>query len=221
MSAVIVSFAPARRPRAFLLFAILIKMAPAQRYFAASNSNNADVGNEADDDDFMSDKFLKDLENDDSKRTKTYSEMRKEAQKRSEEKGYIKSRAEREKEAREEGLKRNLLAQKSQDNSQTAASSSSSNSNNKALDMMMKMGFKPGQALGKRLFGDDAGTALTNQSETDDNEDDGFIPLRTGIGAKRVAPATESKPSKETARVDDRRIDPIEIQMRQGEQSLI
>jgi hypothetical protein len=196
-------------------------MAPAQRYFASTNS--ADVTNEADDDedDFMSDKYLAVGSSDDSKRPKTYSQMRKEAQKRSEEKGYIKSRAEREKEAREEGLKRNLLLeQNSQDNSQTASSSTSSN--NKALDMMMKMGFKPGQALGKRMFGDDApaasGQASPSQSETDDNEDDGFIPLRSGIGAKRAAPVvTESKPSKDTARADDRRIDPIEIQMRQGE----
>lgn len=218
-----------------------------------------------DEDDFMSDKFLASAQAADDKTKKTYSQMRREQLRKSQEKGHIKPRAEREREAREEGLRRNLLNPTSGSGTTEggdAASGHGSSSgstpapSNKALEMMMKMGFKPGEALGKKTA-PSAGSASTSRSaspaslgrraqegdDREDQEDDGFISLdgssktaglgssnaRPGLGTKRTAasmgfregpsskqasePAPTARPS---TTKDDRRIDPIEIQMRTG-----
>ncbi|KAG6833746.1 hypothetical protein H0H87_001178 [Tephrocybe sp. NHM501043] len=98
-----------------------------------------------DEDDYLSDKFLiPDAPT--AAKTKTYAQLRKEAEKKAQlknEQNRIKSRRQRELEAREEGLSKSLFERAKEE--QDAGISSG----NKALTMMMKMGFKPGQSLGK------------------------------------------------------------------------
>jgi hypothetical protein len=97
-----------------------------------------------DEDDYLSDKFLASLETPASSGPKTYSERRKDAHKRSErlqQTNRVKSRREREAEAREEGLSKTLFER---------AEEEKEGGGSKALAMMMKMGFKPGQSLGQK-----------------------------------------------------------------------
>jgi hypothetical protein len=120
----------------------------------------------SDEDDFMSDKFLVQAE---SSRPgpATYAERRRKEVNRAAERGIVKSRKQREQEAREEALARNMV--------------DDDEKNNKALSMMLKMGFKPGQALGRK------------------RENDAPSPAdRSGSRSPAV------------------RIDPIEVEMRQG-----
>jgi hypothetical protein len=168
------------------------------RYYSAAAA-------EEDEDDFMSDKFLAQAASAEaSKGPKSYTQRRKEALKRSEEKGYIKSRQEREKEAREEGLRRNLLIQQETERSTSngvpsasgTAGVSGAGSGNKALEMMMKMGFKPGEALGKKQDLTPSTSKSTSAQPTpDDSEEEdenNSILSKPGIGGgkgkKRAAP---------------------------------
>lgn len=94
-------------------------------------------------DDYLSDKFL--VEAVSSSAPKTYVDQRKETLRRNARKNEDnrkKSRREREREAREEALNRSLFERAQEE-------AKESGQQNKALAMMMKMGFKPGQALGK------------------------------------------------------------------------
>lgn len=94
------------------------------------------------DDDYLSDKFLTITE---AQKPKTYSEKRKEALRKSLLKGEqnrTKSTRQLELESREEGLSKSLFERAEDDKA------SGRGMDNKALSMMMKMGFKPGQALG-------------------------------------------------------------------------
>ncbi|KAI0049562.1 hypothetical protein FA95DRAFT_1488802 [Auriscalpium vulgare] len=93
-----------------------------------------------DEDDYLSDKFL--AETAASTQPKSYHDKRKEALRRSQlknEQNRQKSRRQRELESREAGLSKSLFER---------AGEESASGSNKALAMMMKMGFKPGQALG-------------------------------------------------------------------------
>ncbi|KAG6837940.1 hypothetical protein H0H93_008334 [Arthromyces matolae] len=98
-----------------------------------------------DDDDYLSDKFLiPDASS--SAQPKTYAQLRKAAQKQSQlknDENRTKSRRQRELESRQEGLSKSLFERAKEEEDAGITSG------NKALDMMMKMGFKPGQALGK------------------------------------------------------------------------
>jgi G-patch domain len=122
----------------------------------------------------MSDAFLVDAAKRDV--PETYAERRKKAINRSIERGAVKSRQQREQEAREEALARNMVDDSEQ--------------NSKALAMMMKMGFKPGQALGQK---------------------------RPPLGEPREgdADAGAQRARSDSPRI---RIDPIEVEMRQGDQ---
>ena len=94
------------------------------------------------DDDYLSDKFLTITE---SQKPKTYSEKRKEALRKSllkDEQNRAKSTRQLELDSREEGLSKSLFERAEDDKA------SGRGTENKALSMMMKMGFKPGQALG-------------------------------------------------------------------------
>jgi len=96
-------------------------------------------------DDYLSDKFLQDLQST-SSAPKTYSQRRKEAQRHSKlknEQNKLKSRHQRELESREEGLTKSLF-EKVDEEVQAGLGQGS-----KALNIMMKMGFKPGQTLGQ------------------------------------------------------------------------
>ena len=99
-----------------------------------------------DEDDYLSDKFLARLEEASKpQQQKSYAERRKQALKRSQllnEQNRKKSRKQMELEAREEGLQTSLI-QKAQEEAEETGKQ------NKALAIMMKMGFKPGQSLGE------------------------------------------------------------------------
>lgn len=97
-----------------------------------------------DEDDYLADKFLVEA----TPRTsapKTYSQLRKETDKKAKlrnSQNKLKSRRQRELEAREDGLSKSLF-ERAKEHEEAGISG------NKALSMMMKMGFKPGQSLGK------------------------------------------------------------------------
>ena len=97
-------------------------------------------------DDYLSDKFLAELqEASKPKQQKSYTERRKQALRQSQlrnEQHRKKSRKQMELEAREEGLQKSLI-QKAQEEAQETGKQ------NKALAIMMKMGFKPGDTLGE------------------------------------------------------------------------
>ncbi|KAF5370123.1 hypothetical protein D9758_001224 [Tetrapyrgos nigripes] len=96
-------------------------------------------------DDYLSDKFLVESSAPSTSNPKTYSQLRKDAEKKAKTKNdqnRTKSRRERELEAREEGLNKSLFTRAQEDEQSGGAG-------NKALSIMMKMGFKPGQSLGR------------------------------------------------------------------------
>jgi hypothetical protein len=98
-----------------------------------------------DEDDYLSDKFLllgdASSSNPSSSRPKTYSELRKDALRASEAKQAV-ARKRSQREIVEEGLNTSLFEKAKE---QEAAGLGK----NKALGMMMRMGFKPGQSLGR------------------------------------------------------------------------
>jgi len=98
----------------------------------------------ADEDDYLSDKFLTDAGS--TSAPKTYAQIRKEASKKAQlrnEQNRLKGRRQREVEAREEGLSKSLFERAREEEAAGISTGS------KALSMMMKMGFKPGQSLGQ------------------------------------------------------------------------
>jgi hypothetical protein len=108
-----------------------------------------------DEEDFMSDKFLVDAASSSTSSVKaeeplTYSEQRKRALHASYDKGQTKSRAEREKEARRDGLGRSLIETADVGAKRKQEDGAGDEGSNKALRMMMSMGFKPGQSLGRQ-----------------------------------------------------------------------
>lgn len=142
-------------------------------------------------DDFMSDKFLHPEASTSNSKPRDYASIRREAQRQSElkqleNKARHVSRRERERAAREEGLSKNLISEA------RISEEGKPEPQNKALDMMRKMGFKPGQSLGKQS----ANQPTQNSSQPED-----------------VAPVPseqdESNPLK-------RRAVPLEIHMREG-----
>ncbi|KAF9263577.1 hypothetical protein L218DRAFT_927305 [Marasmius fiardii PR-910] len=93
----------------------------------------------SDEDDYLSDKFLVESTAQPSRPT-TYTQIRKNAHKRAELKNE-QNRKKSQREVREEALNKSLF--------ERAKEEEPSSGGNKALTMMMKMGFKPGQSLGK------------------------------------------------------------------------
>lgn len=97
------------------------------------------------DDDYLSDKFLE-AANASSSAPRTYSQLRKEARKKAQlknERNRTKNIRQLELESRESGLSKSLFDRAKEEEA------SGIGSGNKALSIMMKMGFKPGQSLGK------------------------------------------------------------------------
>lgn len=137
-----------------------------------------------DEDDYLSDKFLARLEAASKpQQPKSYTERRKEALKQSQllsEQNRKKARKQMELETREEGLQINLI-QKAQEEAQE------SGKQNKALAIMMKMGFKPGQSLGESSSSSSIGGNLEylHPAET------------SGVAGERDAEAETSTPSSE------------------------
>lgn len=96
---------------------------------------------------------------------KTYSELRKDAQRRSKlknESNKLKGRRQRELEAREEGLSKSLFERAKEEEAAGVGSG------NKALSIMMKMGFKPGESLGKadNVNAGESEKALSSEAST-------------------------------------------------------
>jgi hypothetical protein len=105
----------------------------------------------SDDEDYLSDKFLAQAAAASSS-VKTYTERRKEEQRRAairNEQNKRKSRRELEQESRQEGLSRSLFEREKDDGDGDGDAEDGAAPKSKALAMMMKMGFKPGQALGQ------------------------------------------------------------------------
>ncbi|CCM01693.1 uncharacterized protein FIBRA_03757 [Fibroporia radiculosa] len=114
-------------------------------------------------DDYLSDKFL--LESAPLSAPRTYAERRKEAQRAAalrNEQNRKKSKRQLEVESREEGLSKSLFERARDDE---AASGQQS----KALAMMMKMGFKPGESLGQK-YDDTPSASGSTPKETDISE---------------------------------------------------
>ncbi|KZO93249.1 hypothetical protein CALVIDRAFT_486210 [Calocera viscosa TUFC12733] len=98
-----------------------------------------------DEDDYLSDKFLAQLEAPTSK-PKTYRDLRKEAARIAEQKNEAnrkKSRKQLEEEARQEGLSKSLFERAQEEKEELGVE-------NKALGMMKRMGFKIGDSLGAK-----------------------------------------------------------------------
>ncbi|KIO28850.1 hypothetical protein M407DRAFT_71300 [Tulasnella calospora MUT 4182] len=118
-------------------------------------------------DDYLSDKFLAQLEQSSSNKPRTYHERRREVKRSAEQKNIanrIRSRREIEEESRREGLSKSLFerAREEEDRARKRRKLSESDQEgfpsdpgepeqpkNKALAMMLRMGFKEGQSLGK------------------------------------------------------------------------
>lgn len=196
-------------------------MPTSARYYEAAAAN---TGDDDEEDDYMSNDLLAEIAQAETKKgkngPKSYVQLRKDAQRRKEEKGYIKPRAEREREAREEGLRRNLMTAENDnvDSSSNGGIDTSDGSasaapppSNKALSMMMKMGFKPGEALGRKEPTSNAAStshlqrpkpgspkarpmkAFVAEEDEGDDEDGplaGLGSARSGLGSKkRPSPA--------------------------------
>ena len=117
-----------------------------------------------DDDDYLSDKFLTNTSANTTTKPTTYSQIRKEAQKKAQlknEQNRHKGRRQLELESREEGLSKSLFERAKEEEDSGLVGSS-----NKALSIMMKMGFKPGQSLGnvgQDAHGEQSSTPATPQ----------------------------------------------------------
>jgi hypothetical protein len=123
-------------------------------------------------DDYLDDSFLVDAP---SSAPKTYAERRKDAQRHSRlksEQNRTKGRHQRELESREEGLSKSLFARAKEEEENVTGKG------NKALSIMMKMGFKPGDSLGVE------GTDSTSHSEAHDASTD--QPLSEPSSSKHV-----------------------------------
>ncbi|KAI0921567.1 hypothetical protein AcW1_004500 [Taiwanofungus camphoratus] len=133
-------------------------------------------------DDYLSDKFLLEATAAPLTAPKSYAERRKEAQRLAtikNEQNRQKSRRQLELESREEGLRRSLF--------ERAQDEQASGQQNKALAMMMKMGFKPGDTLGQK-YDDEPSTSNCVTLVTDkDVKADGEASASTG-------PSSSTKP---------------------------
>lgn len=144
------------------------------------------------DDDFMSDKFLALAEASEKKQApQGYSEQRRKYLERAKESNHIPKKAQREEAARRQGLARNLIdlvddgkdapqhgkkrkdrdeegnTLSPQDERSSHNTSAEAAGGNKALRMMLAMGFKPGQSLGKTYDNEAQADVATRQRNTE------------------------------------------------------
>ncbi|KIJ19929.1 hypothetical protein PAXINDRAFT_67570 [Paxillus involutus ATCC 200175] len=153
-------------------------------------------------DDYLSDKFLAETTAT-SSHLKTYAQRRQEALKQSHiknEQNRVKSLRQREQESREEGLSKSLFERAKEDKD---------GGENKALGIMMKMGFKIGQSLGK----------------TDDGlrKETGALPARSGPPKDTEIGTRESSPSAETSGASGKsthKVEPLPLSTWLGKQGI-
>ncbi|EIW82229.1 hypothetical protein CONPUDRAFT_136758 [Coniophora puteana RWD-64-598 SS2] len=161
-------------------------------------------------DDYFSDKFLiPEAPASRSAGPKTYSQRRRDAQLKQAEASRIKSRREREEEARRMGLETSLIeramqgkAGKDDNGSGNGVGNGKKEADNgggegegegsKALSMMMKMGFKPGQALGapaaaeKKVESVDEGEGGESRGRKEKGHITEPLPLQEWMGRKGI-----------------------------------
>ena len=126
----------------------------------------------SEEEDYLSDKFLTAPST--STQTQTYADIRKQARKRADLRNVQnrhKSRRQLEQESREEGLNKSLF-ERAQEEKETIGVE------NKAMAMMMKMGFKPGQSLGK--IEDDVAQVSSSTSIPDEDTFEETQPHQSG-----------------------------------------
>ena len=153
-------------------------------------------------DDFMSDKFLVEAS---APKQQTYTQRREAERLKSLRKGQAKnmpSMAQLEKERRAEGLNRSLFDDagpsrptdtSASGGASTSGSSSRTAGGNKAMEMMMKMGWKVGEGLGKRSPSPPAGSSKRARLD-DGNEDEEEGAARGGIGSKSLGTRGRAEP---------------------------
>lgn len=156
-----------------------------------------------DEDDYLSDKFLLSAEPPKSvPKPTTYSEIRKVAARDSElrqEQGKRKSRHQIEKENREEALSKSLFQREEEEKALGLSSGS------KALSMMMKMGFQPGQSLGAESnsrsgdVAEDEATSSSREDSATDQRPAGHskvpLPLHEWSGKKEAGIGVRKRPA--------------------------
>jgi hypothetical protein len=133
-------------------------------------------------DDYLSDKFLINADAQ-SNVPKTYAQLRKERQKEAKlknERNKLKSRRQLELESREEGLSKSLFERAKEEEESGIGRKS------KALNIMMKMGFKPGQALGS-----------TSQSDAEPTQEEQQVSAAVEIGKAKLHHKIEPLPINE------------------------
>ncbi|KAG1892654.1 hypothetical protein F4604DRAFT_1672625 [Suillus subluteus] len=142
----------------------------------------------ADEDDYLSDKFLIQVAAEFV--PKTYAQRRQEALKQSRvknEQNRMKSRRQREQESREEGLSKSLFERAQEEEKAVGGS--------KALGIMMKMGFKVGQSLGKTEDSPPKTTVpLPGPSLSEDESEQGKQGI--GLGKRARSPSAADRLAK-------------------------
>ncbi|BGP24676.1 coiled-coil domain-containing protein 75-like protein [Rhodotorula toruloides] len=144
----------------------------------------------------------------------SYQERRKRKLIESEEKGRTKSRKQLEEETRETGLGTNLIERAKEDEERGGAS--------KAFRMMSKMGFKPGEALGRKS---DSGTSTPDEAASGGGGI-GSRGTRGGLGFTKAAFAPVGAGTGSSAEgspapsATEARTEPIKFEMRTGRTGL-
>lgn len=156
-------------------------------------------------DDYLSDKFLIESAPSGSKsQGNSYSERRRQAQRKSELKNVQnrkKSRRQLEEEAREEGLKKSLFERAKEEEQELGTQS-------KAMSLMMKMGFKPGQTLG----------ASDSMAESHLGRSSERIAVSPTV-AESTNEMTDGSDLKDSNKLQHRK-EPLPIELRSGERPL-
>jgi hypothetical protein len=167
-----------------------------------------------DEDDYLSDKFLAAAPAPAPSGTKTYSQRRQDAARRGErlqQTSRLKSRREREAEAREAGLSKTLFERAEED----AAAAGAGAGTSKALAMMLRMGFKPGQALGAADADAEDGAPPAAPPAPVQLADDGdTTPPAPGLG---VAPPAVAEGARPASRKPQHRTEPLPLNEWTGE----
>lgn len=145
-----------------------------------------------DEDDYLSDKFLFADTTPSSSKPATYSDKRREALRKAQlknEQNRKKSRRELELESREEGLSKSLFERAAEQ----APAGDGGAPGNKALAMMMKMGFKPGQTLGRTE--DDKAEDGKEEQDVDSSRSPDTPAIRSPSGTPAAAEPTDGRDS--------------------------
>ena len=163
--------------------------------------------NSEDEDDYLSPKFLigdTSSNGASSSKSKTYSELRKEAQRAAEAKNtanQLKTKKLSTRDRVKEGLSTSLFERAQEEEALGLGQS-------KALGMMKKMGFKPGQSLGR--------TAATSAIEDAKSSSIASTPLVQDDSSAALEASTSSSSSVRMSTTVEHRVEPIPISIWEG-----